>query len=60
MLNCWVRHEVAGGPLAVQALRLLHFTVYGTAQRHGLFSVGGVLHMKAGQGGTDVERGRPA
>jgi ABC-2 type transport system ATP-binding protein len=60
MLNCWVRHHAAGGVLAVQALRLLHFTVYGTAQRHGLFSVGGALRMEAQQGGTDVERGRPA
>jgi ABC-2 type transport system ATP-binding protein len=47
MLNCWVRHHGDGGPMAVQALRLLHFTVYGTAPRYGFVSVPGTLHMKA-------------
>jgi ABC-2 type transport system ATP-binding protein len=39
MLNCWVRRDGEGGDIAVQALRLLHFVVYGTASRYGFVSV---------------------
>ena len=40
LLNCWVRRDGDGGDMAVQALRLLDFVVYGTtSQRHGLVSV---------------------
>jgi ABC-2 type transport system ATP-binding protein len=53
MLNCWVRHDGDGGPMAVQALRLLHFKVYGTAPRHGFISVPGALHMRAEQEETN-------
>jgi hypothetical protein len=35
-LDCWVRHDPAGEPVAVQGLRLLQFVVYGTAPRQGL------------------------
>jgi ABC-2 type transport system ATP-binding protein len=59
MLNCWVRHHVAEGGLAVQALRLLHFTVYGTAPRYGLVSVPGALHIETQQRGTGAEGGEP-
>jgi ABC-2 type transport system ATP-binding protein len=57
MLNCWVRHDGEGGPMAVQALRLLHFKVYGTAPRHGLISVPGALRMTAEQ--PDADQGGP-
>jgi ABC-type polysaccharide/polyol phosphate transport system ATPase subunit len=60
MLNCWVRHEGDGGPLAVQALRLLHFTVYGTAPRYGFVSVRGALQMKVQRGRTGAGGGGPA
>jgi ABC-2 type transport system ATP-binding protein len=39
MLNCWVRRDGEDGDMAVQALRLLHFVVYGTASRYGFVSV---------------------
>jgi ABC-2 type transport system ATP-binding protein len=39
MLNCWVRRDGEGGDMAVQAVRLLHFVVYGTASRYGFVSV---------------------
>ena len=39
MLNCWVRRDGDAGDMAVQAMRLLHFAVYGTSQRYGLVSV---------------------
>jgi lipopolysaccharide transport system ATP-binding protein len=57
MLNCWVRHDGEGGPMAVQALRLLHFKVYGTAPRHGFISVPGALRMRAEQ--PDADQGGP-
>jgi ABC-2 type transport system ATP-binding protein len=40
MLNCWVRRDSEGGAIAVHALRLLHFVVYGTPSRYGFVSVG--------------------
>jgi ABC-type polysaccharide/polyol phosphate transport system ATPase subunit len=39
MLNCWVRRDGDGVGMAVQAMRLLHFVVYGTATRYGLVRV---------------------
>jgi ABC-2 type transport system ATP-binding protein len=38
MLNCWVRRD-SGAQMAVQALRLFHFVVYGTSSRYGFVSV---------------------
>jgi ABC-2 type transport system ATP-binding protein len=50
MLNGWVRHDGDGGQWSVQALRLLHFTIYGTAPRYGLVSVKGTLQAEAEDG----------
>jgi ABC-2 type transport system ATP-binding protein len=38
-LDCWVRRDRADGALGVQAIRMLNFLVYGTAQRLGLVSL---------------------
>jgi ABC-2 type transport system ATP-binding protein len=57
MLNCWVRHDGEGGSMAVHALRLLHFKVYGTAPRHGFISVPGALRMTAER--PDADQGGP-
>jgi ABC-2 type transport system ATP-binding protein len=39
LLNCWVRRDGAGGEWAVQALRLVEFSVHGDAVRYGFVSV---------------------
>jgi ABC-2 type transport system ATP-binding protein len=39
MLDCWIRRDGEGADWALQALRLLQFTVYGTATRYGVVSV---------------------
>ena len=38
-LDCWVRDERDGSPMAVQGLRLLPFVVYGTTAPHGVVTV---------------------
>jgi hypothetical protein len=38
-LDCWVRRDRADGALGVQAIRMLNFLVYGTAERLGLVSL---------------------
>ena len=45
-LNAWVRHDGDEGPWSVQALRLVHFGVYGTAARYGLVSLSGDLRAR--------------
>jgi ABC-2 type transport system ATP-binding protein len=50
MLNGWVRHDGDGGRWSVQAVRLLHFTVYGTAQRYGLVTLKGTFQVEAEDG----------
>ena len=39
LLNCWVRRDDAGGEWAVQALRLVEFSVHGDPVRYGFVSV---------------------
>jgi ABC-2 type transport system ATP-binding protein len=38
-IDCWIRHDEREGAMALQALRLLHFVVYGTAPRHGIVAL---------------------
>ena len=38
-LDCWVRRDRGTGDMALQAIRVLRFVVYGTAPRHGLISL---------------------
>jgi ABC-type polysaccharide/polyol phosphate transport system ATPase subunit len=45
-LNAWVRHDGDSGPWSVQALRLLHFGVFGTVPRYGIVSLSGNLHAR--------------
>ena len=35
-LDCWVRQDQHETMMALQALRILRFVVYGTAPRHGV------------------------
>jgi ABC-2 type transport system ATP-binding protein len=44
-LDCWVRREEVGGDLAVQALRLLEFVVFGTAASEGVVVLGDELDV---------------
>jgi hypothetical protein len=39
MLDCWIRQDGEQSVMALQALRLVHFVVYGTAPRHGLVAL---------------------
>ena len=41
-----MRHDGDEGTWSVQALRLLHFGVYGTAARYGLVSLSGDLRAR--------------
>lgn len=47
-LECWIRQERLTGDLALQAMRLLKFVVYGTAPRHGLVSTRAELDVSVG------------
>jgi ABC-type polysaccharide/polyol phosphate transport system ATPase subunit len=38
-LDCWIRQDERQGTMAVQALRVLQFVVYGTAPRHGVVAL---------------------
>ena len=38
-LDCWIRQDGEQSGMALQALRLVHFLVYGTAPRHGVVSL---------------------
>jgi ABC-2 type transport system ATP-binding protein len=38
-LDCWVRQDQHQSVMAIQALRLMRFVVYGTAPRHGLVTI---------------------
>jgi len=38
-LDCWTREDQQQSVLAIQALRLLRFVVYGTAPRHGIVTL---------------------
>ncbi len=38
-IDCWVRHDEHQSLMAIQALRLLRFVVYGTAPRHGVVTL---------------------
>ncbi len=38
-LDCWIRQDGEQSGMALQALRLLHFVVYGTAPRHGVVAL---------------------
>jgi energy-coupling factor transporter ATP-binding protein EcfA2 len=38
-IDCWIRRDREGGDMGLQALRLVHLVVYGTAQRHGVVSL---------------------
>ncbi len=38
-LQCWIRQDRQTGEMALQAVRLVEFVVYGTTPRHGLVSV---------------------
>jgi ABC-2 type transport system ATP-binding protein len=38
-IDCWIRRNQEGGDMAVQGIRLRDLVVYGTAPRHGIFSV---------------------
>jgi hypothetical protein len=38
-LDFWVRRDRESGEMALQAMRLLGFLVFGTAPRHGLVNV---------------------
>jgi ABC-2 type transport system ATP-binding protein len=38
-LDCWIRQDQEHSGMALQALRLMQFVVYGTAPRHGLVSL---------------------
>ncbi len=38
-LDCWIRQDEHQNVMALQALRVLRFVVYGTAPRHGVVSV---------------------
>jgi hypothetical protein len=38
-LDCWVRQDERENVMAVQALRVLRFVVYGSAPRHGIVTL---------------------
>jgi ABC-2 type transport system ATP-binding protein len=38
-LDCWIREDQHQGMMALQALRILRFVVYGTAPRHGVVTL---------------------
>jgi len=38
-IDCWIRRDRETGDMGLQALRLVHLVVYGTAPRHGIVSL---------------------
>ncbi len=38
-IDCWIRRDREMGDMGLQAMRLIHFVVYGTAPRHGVVSL---------------------
>ena len=45
-LECWIRQDRQGGDMALQAMRLLKFVVYGTTAGHGLVAVRARLDVR--------------
>jgi ABC-2 type transport system ATP-binding protein len=45
-LDCWIRQDQHETVMALQALRMLRFVVYGTAPRHGVVTLGADLEPR--------------
>ena len=45
-LSCWIRREGAEGELALQALPLAEFMVYGAGHRFGVFTAEGSIDIE--------------
>jgi hypothetical protein len=39
-LDCWIRQDEAQSSMAIQAIRVLRFVVFGSAPRHGVVTLG--------------------
>ena len=50
-LDCWVRQDEHQTLMALQALRLLRFVVYGTAPRHGVVTLDAELDRSSSPDG---------